>query len=86
VLALAPDTRMVCLVQAADARTDVRNVIDLASHDVTVVPLARQPDAFTLNTRARAFQLVAESPDDRDDWVLAIRYGRARANGAASAR
>ena len=56
-----------------DSRADVRNVIDLASSDVTVVPSARQPELFTVNTRARAFQLLAESAADREEWVHAIR-------------
>ena len=48
-------------------------MIDLASTDVTVVPSARQPEAFAVNTRTRAFQLVAETNAEREEWVHAIR-------------
>jgi len=52
----------------------VRNIIDLAGTEVTVVAQPRQPEAFSVNTRARSYQLVAETPTERDEWVQAIRY------------
>ena len=58
------------------ALDDVRNVINFKSGDVTVVSSVKQTEAFSVHTRARAFQLMAESADEREEWVQAIRFVR----------